>query len=89
MAQEKRKYYVYRVGEGTGCYARNYKVDYVGSAWAVSAKQACNFVRYRVLRDEHWDLTLPLHDSGELGSVEFHLTAFEVKDDPYAESARH
>jgi len=84
MAQTKRKFYVYRVGEGTGCYARNYKVDFIGSTWAVSAKQACNLVRYRVLKNENWDVTLPLYDSGDLGSVNFHLDAYEVQDDPYA-----
>lgn len=89
MGQNKRKYYVYRVGEGTGCYARNYKVDYIGSAWAVSPQQACNFVRFRVLKEENWDVTLPLYDSGDMGSVKFHLAAYEVKDDPYAEKAGH
>ena len=84
MTQVKRKFHVYRVGEGTGCYARNYKVDFIGSTWAVSSKQACNLVRYRVLKKENWDVTLPLYDFGDLGSVEFHLTAYEAEDDPYA-----
>lgn len=41
----KEKYNVYRVESGTGCYGSSEK--YIGSTYAVSAKQAVNNVRFR------------------------------------------
>ena len=45
LSKAARKYDVYYVRSGTGCYAS--LEQYVGSTYATSEKQACNNVRYR------------------------------------------
>lgn len=87
MTKPKQKYHVYRVGIGEGCYARNYRRDFVGFTWAVSEKQARSLVRYRVLHNEKFDLIAPMYDSRDEGMVNFHLEAVPAEEDPYAEPA--
>ena len=47
MTKQKRKYQVFWVGTGTGCYAKDYCREFLGETWAVSEAQACNNIRYR------------------------------------------
>lgn len=47
MLKVKRKYSVYYIGKGTGCYAQDYCKIYLGDTWAVSKEKACSNVRYR------------------------------------------
>lgn len=75
MPAPKKKYYVYRIGEGWGCYARNYKSDYIDSTWAISEKQACNNIRYKYKKDMSWDLEEPYGDAMDMGGVTFRLKA--------------
>ena len=82
----KTKYHVYRVGTGFGCYARNYRRDFMGSTWAVSEKQACSQVRYRESQKYNFNLLEPLYDSLGMGYVTFHLKAVLASEDPYVEA---
>ena len=82
----KTKYHVYRVGPGFGCYARNYRRDFIGSTWAVSEKQAVNNVRHREALKNNFILTEPLYDSLGMGYVTFHLKAVLASEDPYVEA---
>ena len=82
----KKHYHVYRVGTGHGCFARNYRRDFVGSTWAVSEAQACNQVRYRALQRNNFNILAPIYDSHDLGYVTFKLEAFISSEDPYAEA---
>lgn len=77
----KKHYKVYYVGEGSGCYAKDYKRVFLGDTWAISEKQACNNVRFR-----HRDKQCPnggnsisyLDDSQGLGYVIYKYEAIEV-----------
>ena len=81
MTKSKKHYEVYYIGHGTGCYAKEYQKTYLGDVWAVSEKQACNFVRYR-----HRDGKNPnggystdfLGDSEDMGFVDFYYEAVEI-----------
>lgn len=53
MKKEKKKYSVYYVGTGFGCYAKDYQKIYLGDTWAVSEKQASNNVRNRYKDKTH------------------------------------
>lgn len=85
--ERKKKYNVYRIGTGYGCYARNYRRDFIGATWAVSDKRACNQVRYREQQRYNFNLLEPLYDSLDMGYVTFHLEAVIASEDPYAEPA--
>lgn len=77
----KKHYEVYYVGKGWGCYAEDYQRAYLGDVWAVSEKQACNFVRFR-----HRDNKCPnggyndsyLGDCLDEGAVHFTYEAIEI-----------
>ena len=86
MLMGKTKYHVYRVGTGFGCYARNYRRDFIGSTWAVSEKQAVNNVRHREALKNNFILTEPLYDSLGMGYVTFHLKSVLASEDPYVEA---
>jgi len=77
----KKKYSVYYVGKGTGCYAEDYQRTYIGDTWATSKEKACSNVRYR-LRDKehpHGDYSINfLDDSEEMGFVKFTYEAVEI-----------
>lgn len=84
--ESKHKYNVYRVGTGYGCFARNYRRDFIGSTWAVSDKRACSQVRYRESQKYNFNLLEPLYDSLDLGYVTFRLEAVLASEDPYVEA---
>ena len=84
--ESKRKYNVYRVGTGYGCFARNYRRDFIGSTWAVSDKRACSQVRYRESQKYNFNLLEPLYDSLDMGYVTFSLEAVLASEDPYVEA---
>lgn len=86
MEQKKSKYHVYRVGTGFGCFARNYRRDFIGSTWAQSDKKACSQVRYREQQKLNFNLLEPLWDSHDMGYVTFHLEAVLASEDPYVEA---
>lgn len=85
MTKGMNKYHVYRFGVGSGCYARDYKRDFVGSTWAVSDKQAINQVKWREQKKYNFNLLEPIHDSLGMGYVTFYLKAFKASEDPYVE----
>lgn len=74
MATEKRKYEVYLVGHGTGCYASEYYREALGETWAVSAEKAISNIRYR-LRQKGELLPDDLGDSEGMGFVHYTLEA--------------
>ena len=74
MATEKRKYEVYLVGRGTGCYASEYYREALGETWAVSAEKAISNIRYR-LRQKGELLPDDLGDSEGMGFVHYELEA--------------
>lgn len=76
----KQKYHVYRVGIGWGCYAVNYKKDFIGQTYAVSPAQACSQVRYRLMKDGQY-LENYQGDSMDLGGVQFRLQAVLASED--------
>jgi len=84
--ESKHKYNVYRVGTGYGCFARNYRRDFIGSTWAVSDKRACSQVRYRESQKYNFNLLEPLYDSLDMGYVTFRLEAVLASEDPYVEA---
>ena len=83
MKKPKKHYEVYYEGHGTGCYAENYQKTYLGDVWAVSEKQACNYVRYRYRDKERPnggyanDILGDIYDEG---FVEFGYKAYEIKE---------
>ena len=77
----KKKYSVYYVGKGTGCYAEDYKRIYLGDTWAVSPEKACSNIRFRQRTKEMPNggySTDFLGDSEDMGYVEFYYEAIEV-----------
>ena len=74
MATEKRKYEVYLVGHGTGCYASEYYREALGETWAPSAAKAISNIRYR-LRQKEELLPDDLGDSEGMGFVHYTLEA--------------
>ena len=74
MATEKRKYEVYLVGHGTGCYASEYYREPLGETWATSAAKAISNIRYR-LRQKGELLPDDLGDSEGMGFVHYELEA--------------
>lgn len=74
MATEKRKYEVYLVGHGTGCYASEYYREALGETWAVSAEKAISNIKYR-LRQKGELLPDDLGDSEGMGFVHYTLEA--------------
>ena len=77
MATEKRKYEVYLVGHGTGCYASEYYKEVLGETWAVSAEKAISNIRYR-LRQKGELLPEDLDDSEGRGYVTWVFEAVVV-----------
>jgi hypothetical protein len=77
MAATKKKYRVYLLGKGNGCYAHEYSKDFMGETWAVSKKQATSNIHYRI-RKNHEELPQPLYDSMGYGFVEYVLVAEEA-----------
>lgn len=76
---DKKKYEVFYVGEGFGCYATDYCKESIGFTWANSEKQAINNVRWRK-KDELKDLPKFLEDSVGAGYVKFNFTAKLVEE---------
>lgn len=78
-----KKYDVYIVGTGSGCYAENYSRQYVGSTIARTAKQACNNVRYRTPNKANPHGGNSEHVLGDIldeGEVYFHYEAVLAND---------
>lgn len=78
-----RKYNVYRIAEGQGCFARSYRNDFIGETWAISEKKACSNIRFRCVKEGNYDLLCPIFDSYGEGRVDFHLEAFPASVDPH------
>lgn len=76
----KKKYSVYYVGKGTGCYAEDYQRTYLGDTWATSPEKACSNVRFRLRDEKHPNggySTDFLGDSEDMGFVDFYYEAVE------------
>lgn len=74
METNKRKFTVYLVGHGTGCYASEYYKEFLGETWAVSPEKAIANIRYR-LRQKGELLPDDLGDSEGMGFVHYELEA--------------
>ena len=48
MEQIKRKYKVFLVGRGEGCYAKDFYRGLLGETWAVSPAKAISNIKYRL-----------------------------------------
>jgi hypothetical protein len=68
----KKKYDVFFVREGHGCYASTRK--YIGSTWASSPEQASNNVRYRVAGK-----ALAFNIVGDIAEEGDYLTYYEAE----------
>lgn len=77
MEQRKRKYAVYLLGKGNGCYARQYCKEFMGETWASSKSKAVNNIHYRI-RQNGEELPPTQFDSMGYGCVEYVLVAEEV-----------
>lgn len=73
MAKLKRKYQVFWVGTGYGCYAKEYCKELLGETWAVSEKQAVNNIHFRT----GYPFCDVLGDCLGEGHVDFELKAVE------------
>lgn len=78
LPRTKRKYNVFIVGTGCGCYAEKYYREFVGTTMAVSAQQACNNVRYRGANEKNpnggYSYSI-MGDYMDEGIVHFHYEA--------------
>ena len=80
--KQRKKYAVYYVGTGEGCYAKEYKKIYLGDTWAVSKEEAESNVRFRYRDEKHpnggysYDI---LGDRLDEGTVFFEYKAEEIK----------
>ncbi len=72
----KKKYSVFIVGIGHGCYAKEFYKKFVGDTYATSANKAVSNVRYRMLRDGMY-IPNDLGDIHEQGYVHYELVAEE------------
>lgn len=77
METNKRKFTVYLVGHGSGCYASEYYKEVLGETWAVSPEKAIANIRYR-LRQKGELLPDDLGDSEGMGFVHYELEAVAV-----------
>jgi len=77
METNKRKFTVYLVGHGSGCYAKEYRRELIGSTWATSAAKAVSNIKYR-LRQKGEYLPDDLGDSEGMGFVHYELEAVAV-----------
>ena len=74
---QKRRYDVFLVGHGTGCYAKEYYRERLGGTWAVSEEKAISNIRYR-LRQSGELLPDDLGDAEGMGFVHYDLEAVAV-----------
>lgn len=74
METKKRKFNVYLVGLGEGCYAKELHKEFIGETWAISDKQAINNIHHRLRQTGE---TLPdiQVDSMGMGYVTYVLRA--------------
>ena len=77
MKNPKRKFNVYLVGKGNGCYTHQYSKDFMGETWATSKAKAVNNIHYRI-RQNGEELPLTQYDSMGYGFVEYVLVAEEA-----------
>ena len=83
MGKPKKHYAIYYEGKGIGCYSEKYKKTYLGDTWAISEKQACNYVRFRFRNEErpHGGYSSDiLGDYLDEGEGFFTYKAYEMKD---------
>lgn len=74
MATNKRKYEVYLVGHGHGCYAKEYRREFMGETWATSAAKAISNIRYRMRLNGEY-MPDDLGDAYDMGYVHYELEA--------------
>ena len=77
MTLPKKKYEVYLVGTGHGCFNKNYSRHLMGETWAVSKKKAVSNIHYRIHKSGE-ELPGTLEDSYGMGYVVYTLEAEEV-----------
>lgn len=77
MTQPKRKFKVYLVGKGNGCYTQQYSKGFMGETWATSKAKAVNNIHYRIMQNGE-ELPLTQYDSMGYGYVEYVLMAEEA-----------
>lgn len=76
---DKKKYEVFYVGIGTGCYMKNYAKISLGFTWASTSAQAINNVRWRK-KEELKELPQDIKDSRGKGYVHFGYKAELIEE---------
>lgn len=75
--ESKRKFEVWLIGIGSGCFAKDYRRVLLGSTWAVSPKKAEANIKYR-LRTNGETLPEDVYDRYGEGSIKYELKAVAV-----------
>lgn len=75
--EHKRLFKVYLIGKGHGCYAAEYRREFMGDTWAMSAAKAVSNIKYR-LRQKGEEFPDDLGDSEGMGYVHYELEAVAV-----------
>lgn len=73
----RRTFKVYLVGRGSGCYAKEYRREFMGSTLAVTPAQAINNIMYRLRQNGEY-LPDDIEDSMGMGYVHYELEAVAV-----------
>lgn len=74
LKMASRIFKVYLVGRGTGCYAEEYRREYLGQTIAASPAKATSNIMYRMRKNGEY-MPDDLHDSYGMGSVHYTLEA--------------
>lgn len=72
--EHRRMFKVYLVGHGTGCYAKEYRREFMGQTCAVSAGRAISNIMYRLRQNGEY-LPDDIEDSMGMGYVHYELEA--------------
>lgn len=75
--EKKQKFKVYLVGHGSGCYAKEYRREFMGQTLAVSAAKAISNIMYRLRQNGDY-LPDDIEDSMGMGFVHYELEAVAV-----------
>ena len=75
--ESKRLFRVYLVGHGSGCYAKEYRREFLGQTLAVSASKAISNIMYRLRQNGDY-LPDDIEDSMGMGFVHYELEAVAV-----------
>ena len=75
--EHRRLFKVYLVGYGSGCFAKEYRREFMGQTLAVSAAKAISNIMYRMRQNGDY-LPDDIEDSMGMGFVHYELEAVAV-----------